>query len=151
MIFKNLDLCKVDSSIVLISDGFVFHRYGSSMSMGFVYLSVWYRSADRGWAGLGAECGDHGGSYIAARGPVTRLVHSPISCPAHRHGLAPSLRSPVTAANIDTSPLSTAVDIQHENAFCYRIAPAAAHRQSRGKYKLKSCNTKPIKHQIDIV
>ena len=34
MIFKNLDLCKVDSSIVLISDGFVFHRYGSSMSMG---------------------------------------------------------------------------------------------------------------------
>ena len=34
VIFKNLDLCKVDSSIVLISDGFVFHRYGSSMSMG---------------------------------------------------------------------------------------------------------------------
>ena len=131
MIFKNLDLCKVDSSIVLISDSFVFHRYGSSMSMGLFICQSGIGVLTG--AGLGAECGDHGGSYIAARGPVTRLVHSPISCPAHRHGLAPSLRSPVTAANIDTSPLSTAVDIQHENAFCYRIAPAAAHRQSRGK------------------
>ena len=34
VVFKNLDLCKVDSSIVPISDSFVFHRYGSSMSMG---------------------------------------------------------------------------------------------------------------------
>ena len=34
VVFKNLDLCKVDSSIVLISDSLVFHRYGSSMSMG---------------------------------------------------------------------------------------------------------------------